>query len=154
MSIEAALKLEQYADQLEMGIDWGHEPDRSVIYITTTGTSSPSPYEHEYTAGGVMPEQLYTYRRIRDAQGQEHYERVPYDPSEPTLEPAVTVPRLAPAVRNGEQPGQGSRVVDELLRRTSEAAARRYNAELEERLPKEPAKPSSTINKPSRLIEP
>jgi hypothetical protein len=141
MSIEAALKLEQFADLLVLGLDWSQEPDRTV-YTITTNNSDGWTY--------VMPEQLYTYRRVRDASGRESYERVPYDSSAPTLEDPVTVPRLAPAVRNGEQPGQGSLVVDELLRRTYEAAARR----LAEEQPKAPSRPAPDITKPRRLIEP
>lgn len=142
MSIEATLKLEQFVEHLVTGIDWGQGLDRSVYTITTNNSVDGWTY--------VMPEQLYTYRRVRDASGRESYERVPYDSSAPTLEDPVTVPRLAPAVRNGEQPGQGSLVVDELLRRTYEAAARR----LADERPKAPSLPAPDITKPRRLIEP
>jgi hypothetical protein len=158
MSIESTLRLEQFADQLVTGIDWGSEPDRSVFTITTTGTTS-IPDQRIWDMGSsdgvyVMPEQRYTYRRVRDMYGRESYERVPYDPSAPTLEDPVTVPRLAPAVRNGERPGMGSVVVEELLRRTAEAEARRVEAERAPG-PVEPAKQAApAISEPRRVIEP
>ena len=74
---------------------------------------------------GRTVETLYTYKRVRRPDGTETYERVRYDPNEPTLEPPVLVPQHAPMFKNGEVPGAGSVVVDLMLAKAEAAEARR-----------------------------
>lgn len=99
-----------------------------------------------------MPEITYTYRKTMNERGAMVYERVPYVPWVESSDDVVLVPWRSPAVKNGEEPGQGSIVVDELLRRT--AAAKKA---LEER-EAEAEKPTKTAPdrglKPGRVIEP
>lgn len=99
-----------------------------------------------------MPEISYTYRRTMNERGAMVYERVPYVPWVESANDVVLVPWRSPAVKNGEEPGQGSIVVDELLRRT---AAAKKALEKREAGAQAPAKeqPGQGL-KPGRVIEP
>lgn len=111
-------------------------------------------------------ETLYTYKRVRRADGTETYERVRYDPNEPTLEPPVLVPQHAPMFKNGEVPGSGSVVVDLLLAKTEAAEARRALRDAQDDLaeanriraqlggPKRPIEPQKAARAYGRVIEP
>lgn len=79
-----------------------------------------------------MGETLYTYRRVKRADGTETYERVEYDPRVAVSEPPVLVPKYSPMFKNGEVPGSGSTVVDLLLAKTAAADARRDLLEAQE----------------------
>ena len=87
-------------------------------------TVSPNPW--------FPVEERFTYRRFRRPDGSEGYERVPYDPNAPVIEPPVIMPQPREQ-KNGELPGQGSAAVEAILERIRAADTARLVREIDER---------------------
>ena len=108
-----------------------------------------------------MSEQLYQYRKVLGSNGQWTYERVPWREGDVG---DVVMPR-PPERKNGEQPGQGSAVVDRILEGMRVAQERREAAEaaeaaqkaLQEELKRKKLQPQEVLRadpfKPCRKIE-